>query len=110
MSVPTIVKIDVMGKTYSVDWSPTMQAMDDCVGKCLPVQQSIIVSSDQAKGQLRDTLMHEVMHAVYSETGLGAIIKGDDDEETVVRLLTTGFLQVLRANPQFAKLLTEKDK
>jgi len=107
---PLIHTIDIMGKPYSVEFSTTLMAVDDCVGKCLPSKQMICVDETQARGQLRDTLMHEVMHGVFSESGLGTEIKGEDEEETIVRRLTTGFLQVLRANPKFTKLLTETDK
>ena len=53
--------------------------------------------------QASDTLLHEVMHAIWSESGLDHI--PDLNEETVVRTLATWLRIVFRDNPDFTKFV-----
>ena len=97
-------RIDIVGKTYNIDWHDKLLQLDDCVGKCLPSQCAIFVDTTINSQQMRDALLHEALHGIYSEMGLCEILK-DDDEEKVVRLMATGLLQVLRDNPLFTKYI-----
>ena len=87
-----------------------MGQMDHAIasGLCKPWRCEIRIAIGMDPQQRRDTLLHEVMHAIFSETALTMDFKEDDDEEKIVRRLSTGLLQVLRENPDFTTLILEK--
>jgi hypothetical protein len=51
---------------------------------------------------LRETVLHEVLHAVCEHTGLDP-----DEHETIIRSISPLILHVLRENPKFVKWLVE---
>ena len=53
-------------------------------------------------GQARDTLLHEVLHAIWSQTALD---QDEDEQERIVRSFTPWLLQVLRDNPELVEFL-----
>lgn len=56
----------------------------------------------------RDTVLHEVLHAILDVTGLASVIATEVDdkfEEKMVRPLATALLQFLRDNPKFVHYL-----
>lgn len=50
-----------------------------------------------------DTVIHEVLHGLYGNAGLGPMCQ----EEQVVSVLSTGLVQVLRDNPKLVAWLTK---
>jgi hypothetical protein len=50
-----------------------------------------------------DTMLHEVLHGVYGNAGLGPM----SQEEQVVSAIATGLTQVLRDNPKLVAWLTK---
>jgi hypothetical protein len=50
-----------------------------------------------------DTVLHEILHGVYGNSGLGPI----SEEEQICSALSTGLLQVLRDNPKLVAWLTK---
>ncbi len=101
-------KVDVLGKTYRVEETPGMIVEDDASGKCIPHRCHIRIDPEQDIQQYRDTLWHEVMHGIFSEAGLSHSFK-DEEEEHIVRVLSTASLQALRANPKLRTFLFQKD-
>lgn len=65
----------------------------------------IVLAPDQAKGQLRDTLLHEVLHGIIYVTG--GITEG---EEKIVKQLTATLLDTLRRNPDLVWFLLSEDE
>lgn len=68
-------------------------------------------TSYQSPSQLRDTLLHEVLHATMAGGGLhypGGPLASNKTEELIVRVLSTQLLDALRRNPGLAKFLLEK--
>jgi hypothetical protein len=60
--------------------------------------------------QLRDTLLHEILHAIIAQTGLAETsgpLHGDAEEQTV-RALTPLLLHVLRENRALINFLIER--
>lgn len=55
---------------------------------------------------LKDTLLHEIMHAVFYEYG----IQPQDDEERTIRVMSTGLTQVFLDNPEIGKFLCYKPR
>ena len=54
----------------------------------------------------RDTVMHEVLHALLENVGLAYEMREDDYEEKVVRRLAPALLDLLRRNPRLVQYLT----
>ena len=92
-----IEPIRIIGKDYSIQWTKDEHEY----GKMVQHNCEIFLSSAQSIQQLRDTLLHEVLHAVEGEMDLKL-------PETAIRRLATGALQVLRDNPHIVKLLLGK--
>ena len=56
----------------------------------------------------RETLLHEVIHAIWSVSGVGE--DKSMEQETMVRGVEQIFFQVLTNNSTFLKYLTDKEK
>lgn len=84
-------------------------------GITAPAEQVLIVRTPSHFGQhyIRETLLHEAIHAVLALTGQEDRFKERDDddapdEEPVVAALATALLAALRANPELVAYLTEE--
>lgn len=83
----------------------SVDAGEALVGRCCRRSQTIYVEPDQHPSQRRDTLLHEVLHAVASVTALESEW-GDEREEEIVLRMTPALLDVLRRNPRLVAYLT----
>jgi hypothetical protein len=103
-------KVNILGKIYTITPDTIIGAdnTDLASGLCQPWKCAIRVATGQHPQQERDTVLHEVMHGIFSETALTMDFKEDEDEEKIVRRLTTGLLQVLRENPELTKFILKK--
>jgi hypothetical protein len=72
-------------------------------GVCVYDHQRIYLTPNMMHQQASDTLLHEVMHAIWSEAGLDHI--PDLNEETVIRTMATWLRMVIRDNPDFTKFI-----
>lgn len=79
---------------------------EDLLGFCDTKQLKIHVDPAQADGMARETLLHEILHAVADATGLAD--GWGDDEESTIRRLSPALLQVLRDNPGLVEFLTDQ--
>lgn len=79
----------------------------DLLGNCDQRSLTILVEPDQAAGQMADTMMHEVLHAVVDMVGLGSEW-GSEKEEAVVTRLSPALLDVLRRNPELVAYLLDE--
>ena len=97
--VPNKIKIG------AVDYTVHELKVDDRTqyGVCLYDHQRIYLSQNMKHQQASDTILHEVIHAIWSESGLDHI--PDLNEETIVRTLATWLRIVLRDNPELAKFV-----
>ena len=66
--------------------------------------ESIHVTKGQRGPQLADTVLHELLHAVFATFCL----KDEDEEERIVSVLATGIVGILRDNQKFGKWLTDE--
>ena len=89
-------RIDILGKNYAVE---VVKRDNSDYGETFVDQCRIQVAQYQCDAQKRDTLLHEVMHAVDHEMHCGM-------SEKQIRRMATGLLAVLRQNPAFANFLT----
>ena len=103
-----VKSLDILGKPFAVeDATAVLELEDGTLGKCAHAKCFIMLNLSQNRAQLRDTLLHEALHAIYSEMGLCEDIK-EELEETIIRRMATGTLYLLRANPKFVSFLMEK--
>ena len=78
---------------------------DPCVGQCDSSDLLIIIDPEQAESQIRDTLLHEVLHACCDLIGLSCDVDHDIEEKIILRLAPI-LLLVLRDNPELVTYLT----
>ena len=93
--------LDVLGKEYQVinEFPPNEDEEEEGnSGECTFSRCEIHVDPTEAEPNQRDTLLHEVIHAVENDMDLGM-------KERQVLLLATGLLQVLRSNPHLVAYL-----
>lgn len=57
----------------------------------------------------RESLLHEVIHAIWTVSGMD-VIKDPISEEAMVRCVEHVFFQVLTNNPIFLRYLADKEK
>jgi hypothetical protein len=67
----------------------------DCWGEHHFGRAEILIDMDQRPMMVARTYLHEIFHALYD----AADLEGRQDEETVVRGLTTAFVAMMRDNP-----------
>jgi len=94
--------IKVGGNTYTLIQHDTNYLNEEGVhGLCDCTKLEIhIVSGDLPRDVIRNTLIHEILHAIYREYD----ISDEDDEETTVTRLANGLCQVSLDNPWIAKI------
>ena len=54
---------------------------------------------------LKDTLLHEVLHAIYHAQSLNQVSNLQDTEEYLVSVFATNIMQVIQDNPWFGEVL-----
>lgn len=110
MKCPT--RIRVLGKVYSIEETENVQGGEDhevLSGHCAPLLCHIQVSTEQHIQQIRDSLLHELLHAIWSESGLCCTIGEERIEEHLVHTLASAILALLRDNPALVRYLTAKE-
>ncbi len=75
--------------------------MDDKFGYCDNLRMRIVLSENNTPSQMRETCLHEVVHAVEWA------VKADMEEDEVGRM-ARGLFAVLRDNPSFVKWIMEQ--
>jgi hypothetical protein len=101
--VQMIKKIKVGAVTYSIKYLP--DTIRDQYGACVFEHQIIYLSKQQQYEGAADTLLHEVLHAIWNEAGLE--MAPALEQETVVRTLATWMRIVIVDNPEFYKFLKD---
>lgn len=75
--------------------------MDDKFGYCDNLRMRIVLSESNTPSQMRETCLHEVVHAV------DWAVKADMEEDQVGRM-ARGLFAVLRDNPGFVKWIMQE--
>jgi hypothetical protein len=101
--------VKVGATPYSVRYSSRLSDNGE-VGSTTFISQSIELLPGQGPDYERDTLLHEVLHAVVFNTNLRSMEgwREDGREEAIVQALAPVLLQVLRENPRLIDYLLEK--
>lgn len=98
---PPPESLGVLGQPVALCMRPS-DDMPDAYGLWFADERRIDLRSDMGAFDLRDTALHELMHAIRAHQGREY---GGEVEEDYVRSLATGLTVVLRDNPIFAKWL-----
>ena len=88
--------VDILGKQYRI----VSKKLKNKFGTCDYSQSLIKINSGSDEEQMRDTILHECIHAIDHELDTGM-------KERQVRLLATGLLHWMRANPSVLAALIE---
>ena len=97
-AIPQVLQI--IGKPYQVLIVPLLDEGLN-VGEMSEHHQAITMAAGQTFENERDTLLHEILHAIEERLQLKM-------REKQVALLATGLLQVLRENPKLVAYLCGK--
>lgn len=101
-----IGEVEICGMRYDIktDAHPVV-GDDECYGYLDVDTHSIVIQEDLTPDRFENTLVHEVMHACFDASGLGAALtavlkrgaKREDVEEQIVRGLTSTLIGSLRS-------------
>ena len=86
-----VKKLNVLGDRYRVRKRRQRE-----FGWCYYVKGDIFLRPNQSEDQARDTLLHEVIHAIDNVDSLNL-------SEEQVRRIATGLRAVFTSNPEFAR-------
>ncbi len=92
--LPALVKIGA--RDYWIeDWHPTAASAVRKYGETDHQNFIIRVDTSFPRAQTADTLLHEILHAIWGERQL----EDEDKEERTVATLASGLCAVMRDNP-----------
>jgi Zn-dependent peptidase ImmA (M78 family) len=92
--------VRIMGRNYVVIYEDKSLLGNGAVGMCNAANCLISVMEEQHPVEEADTLLHEILHAIWHCMG---IQEGSLDEERVVRMVASGLMTVMMDNPQLLK-------
>lgn len=104
MTPPTRVKIGA--HSWKVSELVEIEADQWLFGRTRPRWSLIEITKGQSASQKRDTVLHEVLHAIIEQ---GSTFIEDHVEEALVRDISPLLLGVLRENPNLLKFLLDKE-
>jgi len=99
-------KISIGQVDYTVHLFP--ESHDATYGVCLTDHQRIYLSVNQTWQQAGNTLLHEVMHAIWQQSGLSCI--ENPTEENVVNIMATWLHMVMVNNKDFTDFVLDAEK
>lgn len=98
MKLPEKIKIGAF--TYKIEgWHPPAAQASNCYGQFSHHEKVIRVDTSNDAQQIRETLLHEIFHAIYYVWGLD----DKDEEERIVSQYGTAFTAVMADNPDIRK-------
>ena len=111
MSVKTPRIVRVGPHKYDIVFDKEACVAANVVGVCLNDDARIILDPGLADTMKRETLLHELLHAVWYQTPLDR--RYDDDApdsvgEEIVYTLASRLLSLLRDNPKLVEYLTQE--
>lgn len=113
MSTPTSVRVGPYTYVVKVDADRIKElekeSNTDLYGITTHGHLEIALQPDVADMVLRETLLHEVLHAVLFNTGISDRMT-DKAEEHLVRALSPALFSLLRENPELVRYLTGGDE
>ena len=99
-------RIKVGPYTYTVETYPDATSSDH--GACVYNHQAIFLSENQHAERAGDTLLHEVLHAIWDVAGFDTM--PDLHEESIVRGMATWLSAILKDNPALAEFILKPNE
>lgn len=100
-------KLFISPFTYEVRWHEGLSAVAGVLGAANCDEAVIIMETQQAPAVAMETLLHESLHAMWTQTALDHIYT-TDQEEQIIYTMSPRIVALLRDNPAFVKALTQK--
>lgn len=100
-------KVKVLGRVYKMRSDATTNALANSEGLHNPRGDEILLDTTVAPAQLRDAVLHELLHAVWYASALDQKYTSTDEEDAIWTL-TPLILALLRDNPKLVKYLCGK--
>lgn len=101
MTYPFVINVGPHSYRLLVDRESVERAIEDAgvevLGYTNHQDLEITVDIDHAESIVADTLLHELLHAVFYTSGMMTVL--GDEEEQVVTSVSTALLDALRRNP-----------
>ena len=94
-------KIKILGKTFQMLDETRELSKEHVVGHCFVDYSTIEYSSKYEDQQVRDTVLHEITHAIADTLGL-------DLKERHVHAMAAGYYQVFTENPKLVEWIMQK--
>lgn len=94
MKIPKRIKIGP--HIYEVKIDEKLQENHDKMGLTNHTKLKIVLDASQAPGQMEDTFIHEILHAINNQVGF--VDKDYKEEESSICRLTPMLLQVIKDN------------
>jgi|SRR6185436_738267 hypothetical protein len=104
-------KVKVGHARYTVRYEENLATIAGANGTCGEDTQTILIDPLMGPDMERDTVLHEVLHAVFHLSDARAALPKDDNgdakeaEEKVIRPLASSLLSLLRDNPKLVDYL-----
>lgn len=96
-----LTKVRVGSVTYKIRYAKGEYDNSSKEGYCKPGEIAIL--ADLTKGREAQTVLHEILHAVYDQQGLN--VKYKDEEEFIVTCFANGISMLMRQNPKLMQYL-----
>lgn len=107
MKIPSNVRVGAYDVEVATPGAVEMEH-NEVEGRFLNSVLRIELRDDRPKMFMRETLLHEILHAVICLSGTRAVLDLEtEDEEKLITLLTPALLCVLRDNPDVVRFLTK---
>ena len=91
-----------MGRDYVVTFEKEATFKSNAAGLCDNQKLTITILDDQQPSEELDTLIHELLHAVWYQMSMG---EHPPEEEVIVRKAAGGLTQVILDNKQFGSYI-----
>lgn len=104
-------KVKVGPYDYGVRFDDDAMSAAGANGACLPDTATVLLDSTCSPSTERDTVLHELLHAVWKQTHLVIDYPDSDSDspgEKLIQTLAPRLLGLLRDNPKLVTYLTEK--
>lgn len=107
MPLPSVVYVGAADYDVVVK-PPKKMDRDRLLGETDTSNTEISLTRKQSKSSMQNTLLHEILHAIFWTSGFNRENFPMDTEERVVQALTPWLLAVLQDNPHVLTYLLEK--
>lgn len=95
--LPPIRHVIILGQLYRIE--VTQDVSDEELGRCETTHQKLMINERQGACSIRDTVLHEISHALFYLMNL----KDDCSEEDFVSRFSTGLRSVMIENKALSK-------